>query len=297
VLAPLTVQGWFTTWRLDVPVAVVAGVAFVAYLRAARRRGDWPVTRTVNLAAGLLALVVVRSSFVAVYDHTLFWALAVQDVLLVAVVPLPLALARPWELLPGGTRGWSLPPVAGSLLAVGTLLAVYVTGWDALRLDHAWLFRLTQLVLVGAGTAFLGPLLGDGPSGYGGRTLVAFADGLLDALPGLAVLSTHGLIAATWYDAHVRSWGPSPLKDQQIGGTAMVALAELVGLPTLLVLLVQWVRADAGTAAVIDAELDAAGPRAPRPVVTAAPPLERPWWERDPGPLAARLRREEEAGP
>jgi len=291
VLAPLTVAGWFTTWRLDVPVVVVSVVALTAYARAVRRTPGWPVSRTACFAGGLAALVLVRSSYLGVYDHTLFWVLAVQDVMLLAVVPLPLALGRPWALLPGGTRGRSLPPVVGSLIAVGTLVAVYATPWDAARLEHAWLFRLTQLVLVGAGTAFLGPLLGDGPSGYGGRTLVAFADGLLDALPGLAVLSAHGVIAATWYAGHHPSWGPVPLKDQQIGGTAMIALSELVGLPTLLVLLVQWVRADAGTAAVVDAQLDAvaSGPSGEEP-----PALERPWWEQDAGPLASRFRREQE---
>lgn len=291
VLPVLTVQRWFTTWHLDVPVTVAALVVLVGYLRAARRREGWPVSRTWCLVGALVGLVVVRSSYLAVYDHTLFWVLAVQDVLLLAVVPLPLALSRPWELLPTRARGWSIPPVVGSLVAVLTLVAVYVTPWDQARLEHAWLFRLTQLALLAAGTAFLGPLLGDGPQGYGGRTLVAFADGLLDALPGLAVLSAHGVIAASWYTAHHASWGPAPLKDQQVGGTAMIALSELVGLPALLVLLVQWVKADARTAAVVDAQLDAGAVR----TAAAEPPvLERPWWEQDAGPLAARFRREQD---
>jgi putative copper resistance protein D len=289
VLPALTVQRWFTTWHLDVPVAVVSVIAVVLYLRAARRRAEWQVARTWCFVGGLAALLVVRSSYLAVYDHTLFWVLAVQDVLLLAVVPLPLALGRPWDLLPQGARRWSLPPIAGSLIAVVTLVAVYVTPWDAARLEHGWLFRLTQLVLVAAGTAFLGPLLGDGPSGYGGRTLVAFADGLLDALPGLAVLAAHGVIAQAWYVGHHAAWAPALAKDQQIGGTAMIALSELVGLPALLVLLAQWVRADAGTAAEVDAQLDAVA----APLGGVPDAVELPWWVTDPGPLAARLREQE----
>ena len=64
------------------------------------------------------------------------------------------------------------------------------------------------------------------------------------------------------------------------GGTAMVALSELVGLPALVLLLVQWVRSDAGEASVIDETLDQE--------VAAS---DAPWWEVDPGPLGDRFRR------
>lgn len=283
MLPPLTVERSLTTWQLDGPVTVVALVLTGLYLAAARRRAGWSAARTGSFLGAVASLVLLRSSCLAVYDHQLFWPLAVQDVLLVTVVPLPLALGRPFELLPRAPRV-AIPPLLGSLVAMTTLIALYVTGWDQARLEHGWLFRATQVVLLGAGLAFLGPLLGDGPTGYGRRTLVAFADGLLDAMPGLAILAGHGVIAQAWYAGHHPTWAPTLAKDQQIGGTAMIALSELVGLPALLVLLVQWVRADAGTAAAIDAALDArAGDDAPE--------LERPWWETDAGPLAGRLRK------
>lgn len=272
-----------TTWRFDATSSAVALLLLAGYVWAARRRDDWPSSRTWCLAAGLALWVTVRSSWLACEDHVVFWPLAVQDVLLMGVVPLPLALARPWELSPG--RLPSLPPLVGSAVAIGTLAAVYLTPWDEARLSHAWLFQVTSVLLVLAGTALLGPLLGEGSTGYGQRVLVAFVDGLLDVLPGLAVLASHGVIAHVWYTHHHASWAPDLAKDEQLGGTAMVALAELVGLPALLVLLVQWVRADASAAAIVDAQLDEL-------TAEETPMLDRPWWETDAGPLSERLRRE-----
>ena len=271
-----------TTWRFDALSSGLAIVLLAGYLWSARRHDGWPASRTWCLVGGLCLWVGLRSSWLAVEDHVLFWPLAVQDVLLVGVVPLPLALARPWELLPGRRR--PLPPLVGSAVAIGTLAAIYLTPWDEARLRHGELFQLTSVLLVLAGTALLGPLLGEGSAGYGHRVLVAFVDGLLDVLPGLAVLASHGVIAQAWYAHHHAAWAPALPKDEQLGGTAMVALSELVGLPALLVLLVQWVRADTGAAAIVDAQLDE--------LATADPPaIDRPWWETDAGPLTERLHR------
>ena len=129
------------------------------------------------------------------------------------------------------------------------------------------------------------------PPGYevggGGCALVAFLDGLLDALPGLAVLGTGHVIAAGYYTRVARSWGPSPVRAQQIGGTAMIALSELVGLPTLIVLLAAWVRSDARQASDIDAALDTidAAEQAARDAhddPAQDDRLQRPWWSSRP---------------
>ncbi len=289
-LPPLTAERWLTSWTLDLPAVLAVVTASAGYLVARTRVRRWPPARTAAFLLGMAAVLVVKSSFLAVYDHTLFWTLAVQDVLLLALVPLAVVLGRPILLvrLAAGRPGrghLTLSPLLGSLVAMTTLLALYLSGWDQARLEHRALFALTHLAVLVAGCAFLGPLLTEGRTSYGVRTLVAFVDGLLDAVPGLAVLGTHSLIAGPWYTAHPRAWGPEPAKDQQIGGTAMIALSELVGLPALLVLLVRWVRADAAEAAAVDAELDRAAESAPDATQDG---LLRPWWEEDAGPLARR---------
>lgn len=296
-LPPLTPERWFTGWSLDLPALVVVTVLGVAYVLLARRVPDWPATRLRSFLLGLAGVLVVTCSFLGTYAHTVFWVLAAQDVLLLMLVPIPLAMSRPVRLLTqarGSTRSVSfqVPPLVGSLLVSGLLLAVYTTGWDLARLERPWLMELTRVLLVVTGGAFLGGLLGESRTSYGARTFVAFLDGLLDAVPGLVVLGHHGLVAGAWYVSHPRPWGPSAAADQQLGGTAMVALAELVGLPALLVLLVGWARADDDEARAVDARMDVLA--AARAVVDGEPDgvpvLERPWWERDAGPLADRFR-------
>jgi len=125
--------------------------------------------------------------------------------------------------------------------------------------------------------------------------VIAFLDGLLDALPGLAVLGTGHVIAAGYYTRVARSWGPSPVRAQQIGGTAMIALSEFVGLPTLIVLLAAWVRSDARQASDIDAALDVIdaaeqAARAAHDDPAQNDRLQRPWWELQAGPLEDRAR-------
>ena len=321
---PLTPGRWLTGWSLDVPVIVVMVVAAVVYVATAHRLrgrgGSWPATATAwFLAGGLGSLAVVTCSFLGTYSRVLFWPLAVQDVLLLTLVPVGLTLGRPVALYRAarprldtapsrGSRrlaGLFGFPLTGSVLAVGLLLVIYTSGWDQTRLEHPWLLESTRLLLLVAGCGFLWPLLGvdegTGRTSYPVRALVAFLDGLLDALPGLAVLGTGHVIAAGYYTHLHRTWGPTPPKAQQIGGTAMIALSELVGLPALLVLLVAWVRSDAGQARNIDAALDAvhaaesaavsAARRQSGPDEDPEVLLQRPWWEVNAGPLSDRAHR------
>ena len=324
---PLTVGRWLTGWSVDLPTLVtvlIVGGLYVAGLRRVRSCGvRWSTSSTTwFLLAGCGSWLLVTCSFLGTYSRVLFWPLAVQDVLLMTLVPIGLTLGRPVALFraarsadPAGpvaaqpARGVLVRiasfPLTGSVVAVCLLLAIYTTRWDQARLEHPWLLDTTRVALLVAGCAFLWPLLGvdDGPSrtSYPVRAIIAFLDGLLDALPGLAVLGTGHVIAAGYYNHAHRSWGPSVEKAQQIGGTAMIALSELVGLPALLVLLVAWVRSDAMQARELDAALDA---------VTAAEQAavgggsddaqagreereltQRPWWEINAGPLADRAQR------
>ncbi len=321
---PLTPGRWLTGWSLDVPVIVVMVVAAVVYVATAHRLrgrgGSWPAAATAwFLAGGLGSLAVVTCSFLGTYSRVLFWPLAVQDVLLLTLVPVGLTLGRPLALYRAARPRLDIAPsrgsrrlagvfgfpLTGSVLAVGLLLVIYTSGWDQTRLEHPWLLETTRLLLLAAGCGFLWPLLGvdegTGRTSYPVRALIAFLDGLLDALPGLAVLGTGHVIAAGYYTHLHRTWGPTPAKAQQIGGTAMIALSELVGLPALLVLLLAWVRSDAGQARNIDAALDAvlaAESAAGSAVQTQSGPdeapevlLQRPWWEVNAGPLSDRAHR------
>jgi len=299
-LPGLTPHRWLTAWSIDVPVLVTLGLLAFGYLLLARRT-TWPRSMTAwFLLAGLGVPALTTMSFLGTYDRVLLWPLAVQDVLLLTLVPIGLTLGRPLALVRAvfpRNRGRSRLtnalgfPLVGSVVAVSVMLAIYTTGWDAARLDSPTLLEFTRLLLVVVGCGFLWPLLGvdaaTGTTSYPIRAAIAFVDGLLDAIPGLAVLGSGKVIAASHYAAVGRTYA----KDQQIGGTAMVALSELVGLPTMLVLLVQWMRSDARQAQVVDAELDVV--EAAEKAATGGEALQRPWWESDAGPLEGRFSQRE----
>ena len=94
-LPPLTPARQLTRWSPD--VLAVAGAAAAGYAlrarRVRRRGGGWPAAATFwFLAGGLGSLVVVGCSFLGTHSRVLFWPLAVQDVLLLTLVPVGLTL-------------------------------------------------------------------------------------------------------------------------------------------------------------------------------------------------------------
>ena len=299
--APLTLERALTAWSVDLPVLVLVAGALAAYVVAARRVPAWRGRDTAWFAGGLATLVVVTMSSLGTYDHTLFWVLGVQDVLVMTLVPIGLTLGRPvalWRALRPRERGRGRVarvlgfPLVGSVLAVTLLVLVYTTGWDAARLSSEPLFQATRLLLLGAGCAFLWPLLGvdagTGSTSYPVRALVAFLDGLLDAVPGLAVLGAGHVIALAHYTGVGRTWGPTldqgPAARRHRDDRAVGA----GGLPALLVLVLAWVRRDAQEAREVDDALDVV---AAAEAVVAPTAVQRPWWETDPGPLAGRAER------
>jgi putative copper resistance protein D len=82
----------------------------------------------------------------------------------------------------------------------------------------------------------------------------------------------------------------------------MVTLAELVGLPFILLVFVQWWRAEHERTAELDARLDReaaaaaavappAGPVAVPAPAPAVPEMTKPWWETEQGEIGERMRR------
>ncbi len=94
----LTLSRAVTSWTLDLPVLVAVLVAaglYLAGVRRLRRAGQpWPAARTFSfLVGGTGAVVLATMSFLGVYQGVLFSIRAVQNVLLLLVAPLFLALA------------------------------------------------------------------------------------------------------------------------------------------------------------------------------------------------------------
>ncbi|MFI1164644.1 cytochrome c oxidase assembly protein [Streptomyces sp. NPDC020801] len=319
-----TVGRLLSSWQLDVPalllVALLAALYGWGVLRLRRQGGTWPLARVAAFALlGLGGLVVATMSALAVYDHVLFWPAAVQNILLDLVAPLGLALGDPLRLaveaLPeAGARRVRRAvtgrvvrvvtfPLVSTALVLATELVVYFTPYFATALRIGWLHELMYLHLLAAGCLFVVPVLTHEqalPSWctHPVRAGLVFLDGIVDAVPGVVVM-THGtLIAGAWYVHHAPSWAPDVHHDQQIGGGAMLSIAELVALPFLLAILVQWARAERVQNAVLDRRLDEELARVAPPAGTqpraaeSSPERVRPWWETEQSDVAARIRRQ-----
>ncbi|MFD8817062.1 cytochrome c oxidase assembly protein [Streptomyces sp. NPDC059627] len=332
-MAELTVGRLLTSWQPDVPALLLVLALGALYGWGVRRvragGGSWSPARTAVFAVlGLGTLVVATMSGLAVYDHVLFWPAAVQNILLDLVAPLGLALGDPLRLatealppdaaarvrraMTGRLVRLLTFPLVSTALVLATELTVYFTPYFATALRVGWLHELMYLHLLLAGSLFVVPVLTREETlpawcTHPVRAALVFLDGVIDAVPGIVVM-THGtLIAGAWYLHHHPSWAPDVQYDQQIGGGAMLSIAELVALPFLLALLFQWARAERAQTAALDRHLDvqlAAVPAA-SPAATAAaaasgsastpasaPEQVRPWWETEENEVAARIRRQ-----
>jgi cytochrome c oxidase assembly factor CtaG len=316
-LPPLTVGRFFSTWRFDPWIAAFVLVALAAYLlgvRAARRRGtSWPLARTVWFATLGLGLVVVATmSSIAVYSQVLLWPMALEVSLLLTVVPVGLGLGDPLGLVtaavsPGAadrfhrvltsrvSRFLTFPAVA-PLLAVVTQFVVFYSGYIGAAQGSTTVMTLLQLQLVVTGCLFALPMLGVEvlPPWCTQPIRMAFAgfDGLLDAIPGIAIMTSTVLVAQGYYATVSRSWGPTHAWDQVIAGGLMVTVAEVVAIPFIAILYRAWIREDAQQAKEIDRKLDLEDLRRDATAYDDdSPPTTRPWWETDPGPLADRAAR------
>jgi cytochrome c oxidase assembly factor CtaG len=319
----LTVARAVTSWTLDVPVLLVvlaAAGCYLAGVRRVRRRGQrWPAAWVVAfLAGGTGALVIATMSFLGVYQSVLFWPRAVQNVLLLLVAPLFLALGRPLSLLIAaaprlgsraeavvrsrGARILTFPAITAFVLLIVPFL-LYFTPWYEAGLRNDAVRELTYFALLAPGVVFFWTLLRVDPVPKAYPYLVSLwvtgAEVVGDAVLGLAIIADEHLIAGSYYQALGRPWGPSLRTDQVIGGGALWILGDLVGLPFLAAMLIQMIREDEQEAAQIDAELDATeqgtaahaaatgadavpGEGTPGEGLAAAAAEARPWWESDP---------------
>lgn len=302
VPAAPTLRAAWTVWQFDPLIVVILvgmAVAYLAGVAAARRRGRrWPAGRILVFAGlGLGSLAVTGLGWPAVYARALFSVYALQLILLLMVVPLLLALGRPVELAMAAlgqagaarlrrvldsraARLFTVPVVSPFLLAV-IPFAVFFTPWYPATLRYPALAMVTRVLVLLVGLAVLVPLWEAGAIEakipYALALLFGFIELLADAVPGIVVrLDTHLLAPAEL----IRTWGPSLLHDQQLGGDLLWCVGEAIDIPFLALLAVQWYRSDARHAAQIDRILDAAPVPATDDGGTEGDTT-RPWWEVD----------------
>lgn len=321
-------------WTFNPAATGMLAAAALAYLGAVwrlRRAGTrWPAARTFAfLVPGLGSIAVCTMSGLAIYARVLLWPLAVQITTLVSLCPVLVAFGDPLGLLreslpaAGRARYDSAAtgrlarvltfPVLPGVLAVVLELGVLFSGFAGSAARDSASRDLIYLLTFGVGSLFAVPMLRIEllPSWCTPpvRLLLAGVDGVLDAIPGIAVVGGAGTIAGGYYAGLHLPWPTGTFTDRQIAGGLMITLAEVVAIPMAAALAVAWVRDDERQARAIDASLEAADivrrAEVTLPAGTGADRSQpdgsdRPWWEIDPGPLrdrAARYGWPSEGGP
>ena len=277
---PLTPERLLTEWNLDPWIVVALLMAAGLYATGAvqlRRRGvRWSAGRTTAFVGGGLGTVAVATlSALGTYDTVLFSVHAVQHMMLMTLSPIFLALGAPVTLalrtLPATPRRWllvllhsrlarvlSFAPLALALF-VATPFALYYSDFYALTLRSAFWHGFLHLHFVVIGCMLMWPLVGPDPVpgrvSHPLRLLVMFVMLPFHAFLGISIMSA-GLLAEDWYLSFERTWSPSPLDDQYLGGALMWASGDIVAVVMLAVLFVQWFRSSQREAAREDRRLD-----------------------------------------
>lgn len=271
----LTPERWLTEWRPDwlwVAVAAFGLVAYILGLRKVLRRGDsWSWFRTINWVIGLGVLTYVTSGPPAVYGRVLFSAHMVDHMALTMVAPIFLVLGAPVTLAlralaarrdsSRGPREWLLifihskfsqlvthPIFAAANFAGSIVLFYYSDAFGYAMRDHIG-HELMNLHFALTGYIFVLTMIGTDPlprrAPYPMRLMLLLATMGFHAFFGVAIMGGTGLLAADYFGNLGRTWGPSALLDQQMGGAVAWGIGEV---PTLLVAIgvaVQWSRSDA----------------------------------------------------
>ncbi|WP_416385013.1 cytochrome c oxidase assembly protein [Tersicoccus mangrovi] len=270
----LTPARLLTEWRWDWLWVAVALLGAVGYLRGVwvlHRRGDAvPVLRTISWLVGCVALVFVTSGGLSVYGRVLFSIHMVDHMALTMVVPIFLVIGAPVTLAlraikprTDGTRGpreWILRivhsrysalithPIVAAVLFAGSLLVFYYTPLFGFALTEHVGHELMNLHFTLTGYLFVLVLIGVDPlprrPAYPLRLVLLLATMGFHAFFGVTLMSSTTLLEPDYFGNLGRTWGLSPIADQQLGGGFAWGIGEIPTLVVAIGVAVMWSRAD-----------------------------------------------------
>jgi putative copper resistance protein D len=283
-----TFPGLLLAWSLDPVPLLGVGLAAAAYLWAVRRlaasgsRFPHPTWRTASFLAGLGAIVVALNSPIEAYEGILFSVHMVQHMILELVAAPLLLLGAPVTLAlrvatPSVRRGLlgilhSRVVAVISFPLVGWLVFAGVNwGWhfsslynDAL--ENVALHYFQHATFLAASLLFWWPVVGADPSRwrlpYPVRLFYLFLAMPQNSFLGVALMGAPAVLYPH-YLTNLRTWGPSAVADQNLGGILMWVVGDMVFLAAMGAVVAAWVRHEDRRTARLDARLDAEQRAAP----------------------------------
>ena len=285
----LTVERWFTAYKLDLvwlSIAVGATVLYLWGVRKLHKRGDhWPISRTITWVLGMALLAWITCGPLNVYEQYLFSAHMLAHMILTMGVPVLLVPGAPVTLLlrasdvrhdeSRGLREWVLwavhtpwaklvtNPIFAGINFAASLVIFYFTplfAWSTKdHLGHEWMivhFLITGYLFV---QALVGIDPGPAKISFVLRLLLLIGTLAFHAFFGLSLMSGEALLLPEWYGAMGRTWGESPLEDQHTGGAIAWGIGEMPAAALTIIVSIQWFRSDVREARRLDRASDRSG--------------------------------------
>ena len=285
----LTFDRWFTSYKIDLVWLVIVLVASALYLfgvyRLKKRGDEWPIGRTISWLLGMGLLLWITCGPLNVYEQYLFSVHMLAHMILTMGVPVLLVPGAPVTLLlrasearkdeSRGLREWVLwavhtpwaklvsNPIFAALNFAASLVIFYFTplfGWSMRdHLGHEWMivhFLITgylfvqALISIDPGPAKIPFLL---------RLMLLIGTLAFHAFFGLSLMSGEGLLLAEWFGSMGRTWGESPIADQQTGGAIAWGIGEMPAAVLTIIVSIQWFRSDVRDAKRLDRASDRSG--------------------------------------
>jgi cytochrome c oxidase assembly factor CtaG len=279
---PPGLPGVLLAWRPDPLPIIGVALAAAAYLWAVRhvstrhpqnRPRAW---RTAAFLAGLGAILLALISPIEAYEGQLFSVHMLQHMLLELVAAPLLLLGAPTTLaLRAASAPWRrrlLWLLRSRVVALITfplltwiLFAAVNWGWHFSTLydqalENAPLHYLQHATFLVAALLFWWPVVGADPGRwrlpYPVRLFYLFLAMPQNSFLGVALMSAGGVLYPH-YASNGRSWGPSVMADQSLGGILMWVFGDVVFLVAMGAVVAGWVRYEDRRTARLDARLDA----------------------------------------
>jgi putative copper resistance protein D len=265
---PPTAANLLLGWSFELAIVLLLTAAAIGWVVAVRRvnaahpASPVPVRRSVAFLAGLATIAIALQSGIERYDTTLFSVHMVQHLLLTLVAaplivlgaPVTLALrvasarVRQRLLLPflhsRPLRVLAFPVVAWLVFAA-VMWATHVSPLFDLALENRAVHDLEHALYLGSALLFWWPAVGLDPApwrlAHPVRVLYVFLQMPQNTFLAVFILNA-GAPLYPHYATLARSWGPTPLLDQQAAGGIMWLVGDLLFIAAIAAILAGWMR-------------------------------------------------------